>query len=347
MTGTARARSPQRPPRRASEPPAITVVGPVARAARRARRGSSARPLHGAGRGGHAGARAGQRPGGAAGRAGRRGGGGARDPDRAALGDGEVAAAVDARRDYALVCLTSPNGARLLLRGAGRGGPRRPRPGRRDGGGDRPGHRRRARARTGSAPTWCPSARSRRRSSRRSRTCRWRDERVLVARAAEARDVLPEALARARAPRSTSSRSTTPSRSRSATSARAARARRLRDLHLVLHRPLLRGDRRPACPAGARVVSIGPVTSATARELGLEVHVEAERHDIDGLVAKGLSGLQIDHKLEASWPLNGLLRCIGALKDLARQRPRLAKEPRSDQGRRREVHPCARTPETA
>ena len=37
-------------------------------------------------------------------------------------------------------------------------------------------------------------------------------------------------------------------------------------------------------PDGARVVSIGPVTSATAREHGLEVHVEAERHDIDGLV---------------------------------------------------------------
>jgi uroporphyrinogen III methyltransferase/synthase len=31
-------------------------------------------------------------------------------------------------------------------------------------------------------------------------------------------------------------------------------------------------------------VSIGPVTSATAGELGLEVHVEAERHDIEGLV---------------------------------------------------------------
>jgi uroporphyrinogen-III synthase len=26
------------------------------------------------------------------------------------------------------------------------------------------------------------------------------------------------------------------------------------------------------------------VTSATAREHGLEVHVEAERHDIDGLI---------------------------------------------------------------
>ena len=37
-------------------------------------------------------------------------------------------------------------------------------------------------------------------------------------------------------------------------------------------------------PDSARVVSIGPITSATAREHGLDVHVEAERHDIDGLV---------------------------------------------------------------
>jgi uroporphyrinogen III methyltransferase/synthase len=35
----------------------------------------------------------------------------------------------------------------------------------------------------------------------------------------------------------------------------------------------------------ARVVSIGPVTSATARSLGIRVDVEAARHDIDGLVA--------------------------------------------------------------
>ncbi len=33
-----------------------------------------------------------------------------------------------------------------------------------------------------------------------------------------------------------------------------------------------------------RIVSIGPVTSATLREHGLEPHVEAERHDVDGLV---------------------------------------------------------------
>ena len=52
-----------------------------------------------------------------------------------------------------------------------------------------------------------------------------------------------------------------------------------------------------AFPGDARVVSIGPVTSATAREAGLEVHVEATRHDPDGVVealledAKTTSGL--------------------------------------------------------
>jgi uroporphyrinogen III methyltransferase/synthase len=37
-------------------------------------------------------------------------------------------------------------------------------------------------------------------------------------------------------------------------------------------------------PGSARVVSIGPVTSATARDHGVEVHVEAKRHDVEGLV---------------------------------------------------------------
>jgi uroporphyrinogen III methyltransferase/synthase len=45
-------------------------------------------------------------------------------------------------------------------------------------------------------------------------------------------------------------------------------------------------------PAGARVVSIGPVTSATARERGLDVAVEADRHDIDGLVSALLADAQ-------------------------------------------------------
>jgi uroporphyrinogen III methyltransferase/synthase len=33
-----------------------------------------------------------------------------------------------------------------------------------------------------------------------------------------------------------------------------------------------------------RIVSIGPVTSATLRERGLEPHIEAERHDVEGLI---------------------------------------------------------------
>jgi uroporphyrinogen III methyltransferase/synthase len=34
-----------------------------------------------------------------------------------------------------------------------------------------------------------------------------------------------------------------------------------------------------------RIVSIGPVTSATLREHGLRVDLEAPRHDVDGLLA--------------------------------------------------------------
>jgi uroporphyrinogen III methyltransferase/synthase len=45
-----------------------------------------------------------------------------------------------------------------------------------------------------------------------------------------------------------------------------------------------RGER----PRG-RIVSIGPVTSATLREHGLEPDVEATEHDVDGLVRALLS----------------------------------------------------------
>ena len=36
--------------------------------------------------------------------------------------------------------------------------------------------------------------------------------------------------------------------------------------------------------SGMQVASIGPVTSKTARDLGLNVDVEARRHDVPGLV---------------------------------------------------------------
>jgi uroporphyrinogen III methyltransferase/synthase len=37
-------------------------------------------------------------------------------------------------------------------------------------------------------------------------------------------------------------------------------------------------------PKGMQIASIGPITSKTARDRGLEVDVEARRHDIAGLV---------------------------------------------------------------
>jgi uroporphyrinogen III methyltransferase / synthase len=47
-------------------------------------------------------------------------------------------------------------------------------------------------------------------------------------------------------------------------------------------------------PAEARLVSIGPVTSAALRERGMTPAVEAERHDIDGLVQALLADAQGD-----------------------------------------------------
>jgi uroporphyrinogen III methyltransferase / synthase len=48
------------------------------------------------------------------------------------------------------------------------------------------------------------------------------------------------------------------------------------------------GDRPQPSPA-TRIVSIGPATSETLREHRLEPHVEAERHDIDGVIDALLS----------------------------------------------------------
>jgi uroporphyrinogen III methyltransferase/synthase len=107
---------------------------------------------------------------------------------------------------------------------------------------------------------------------------------VLVARAAEARDVLPDALRERGAEVDVVPLYETVVEQPSPEAIEAARSADLitftssstvRNLVGVL------GDR---LPRSAKVVSIGPVTSAAAREAGLEVHAEAERHDIDGLV---------------------------------------------------------------
>jgi uroporphyrinogen III methyltransferase / synthase len=110
--------------------------------------------------------------------------------------------------------------------------------------------------------------------------------RALIARAAEARDVLPEELTRAGATVEVISLYETV-REELGESERAAITRA--DYVTFTSSSTVRNfvealGGRNGLPEGARVVSIGPVTSATARELGVRVDVEATRHDIDGLV---------------------------------------------------------------
>jgi uroporphyrinogen III methyltransferase/synthase len=109
--------------------------------------------------------------------------------------------------------------------------------------------------------------------------------RVLVARAAEARDVLPDAL-RERGAKvdvvalyETVREQPDPEQ---VSAAQDADYVTFTSSSTVTNLTEALGDR---FPADARVVSIGPVTSETARDAGLRIDVEAERHDIDGLLA--------------------------------------------------------------
>jgi uroporphyrinogen III methyltransferase/synthase len=107
---------------------------------------------------------------------------------------------------------------------------------------------------------------------------------VLVARAAGARDVLPAALRdRGAEVDEVALYETVAEPLDDAARAALERATYVTFTSSSTVRFLLESGAR--IPEGARVVSIGPVTSATAQEHGLTVDVEAERHDVDGLVA--------------------------------------------------------------
>jgi len=109
--------------------------------------------------------------------------------------------------------------------------------------------------------------------------------RVLVARAAEARDVLPEALRERGAEVDIVALYETVREEPAGEAVEAAQSAEyvtFTSSSTVRNLTEAVGER---FPRGARVVSIGPVTSEAARAAGLEVHVEAERHDIDGLLA--------------------------------------------------------------
>jgi uroporphyrinogen III methyltransferase/synthase len=107
---------------------------------------------------------------------------------------------------------------------------------------------------------------------------------VLVARAAEARNVLPDALAGRGGQVDVVALYETVREDPDAAALEAARSAdyvTFTSSSTVTNLLDAVGD---SFPNGARIVSIGPVTSATVRESGLEVHVEAERHDPAGLV---------------------------------------------------------------
>jgi uroporphyrinogen III methyltransferase/synthase len=119
--------------------------------------------------------------------------------------------------------------------------------------------------------------------------------RALIARASEARDVLPDALRARGAQVDVVALYETVAEPLSAPVREQARqadyATFTSSSTVRFFLQALRGSDHEASTEGAdelsphtRVVSIGPVTSATLREHGIEPQVEAERHDIDGLV---------------------------------------------------------------
>ncbi len=195
----------------------------------------------------------------------------------------EVEAAVAAIEEYSLICLTSPNGVRLLFDAMG------------DAGRD-------ARALAGATVAAIGPGTARALAARgvfadvvperfvaealveALADVAVSGKRVLVARAAEAREVLPEALRERGAEVDVVALYETV---REAPEEEAVAAAQDADYvtftssSTVANLTETLGDR---FPAAARVVSIGPITSEAAREAGLRVDVEADRHDVDGLL---------------------------------------------------------------
>ena len=107
---------------------------------------------------------------------------------------------------------------------------------------------------------------------------------ALIARATEARDVLPEALGARGASVDVLALYETVAEPLSESERAAARAANYVTFTSSSTVRFFFDAVGPAPLEGARLVSIGPVTSGALRERGLEPDVEASRHDIDGLL---------------------------------------------------------------
>jgi uroporphyrinogen III methyltransferase / synthase len=195
----------------------------------------------------------------------------------------EVRRAVERVGEYSLVCVTSPNGAHLLFEALAAAG----RDARALSGATvaaiGPGTAR-ALAAHGIAADVVPNRFVAEALVEALAGVEVAGSRALVARAAEARDVLPEALRERGAEVHVVALYET---LREAPDEEAVAAAADADYVTFTSSSTVRnltealGDR---FPRSARIVSIGPITSEAVRAAGLEVALEAPRHDVDGLV---------------------------------------------------------------
>jgi uroporphyrinogen III methyltransferase/synthase len=222
------------------------------------------------------------------------------------IGTEEVRRAVERIGDYSLIVLTSPNGVRLLfeaMRNAGLDARALTKPKKQVGDAGSPAGTgttvaaigpgtARALAKRGITADIVPERFVAESLVELLAAVEVSGRRVLVARAAEARDVIPEHLEGRGAEVDVVALYETV---REAPSAEAVEGAQAADYVTFTSSSTVRnltealGER---FPKDARIVSIGPVTSEAAREAGLEVHVEADPHDIGGLVAALLADAQ-------------------------------------------------------
>ena len=197
--------------------------------------------------------------------------------------DAEVRTAVAAIGEYSLVCVTSANGARLLYEALESAGLDARALAGATVAAIGPGTARELAAH-GIAADLLPERSVAEALVEALAETEVEGRRVLVVRPATARDVLPDALRERGAQVDAVAFYETVREQPEPDAVEAARgadyvtftsASTVRNLSEALGGEL---------PAGARVVSIGPITSAAAREAGIEVAVEASRHDVDGLI---------------------------------------------------------------
>jgi uroporphyrinogen III methyltransferase/synthase len=217
------------------------------------------------------------------------------------IGSDEVKRAVERIGDYSLIVLTSPNGVRLLfeaMRNAGLdaralGGSKKQQVGKVGSSAEHSGTTvaaigpgtARALAKCGISADIVPERFVAESLVEALGEVDVNGKKVLVARAAEARDVIPEHLESHGAKVDVVALYETV---REEPSAEAIEAAQAADYVTFTSSSTVRNLTEALAerfPKNARIVSIGPVTSEAARDAGLEIDVEAAPHDINGLVA--------------------------------------------------------------